>query len=147
MQPARKPAPRFTAGEKDILVELVTKYKNIIECKETDVSSLNAKLQAWIRLSTEYNCNQGVSPRDVKQLKKCWENMKRKAKEEDAREKKWVHKTGKPCLLIALKGRWNWYLATLANWRVRRCFGLYIYDIISEIPAISTVRLLLWGNE
>lgn len=29
--------------------------------------------------------------------------MKRKAKEEDAKEKKWVYKTGKPCLLIALK--------------------------------------------
>ncbi|XP_042147530.1 myb/SANT-like DNA-binding domain-containing protein 3 [Ixodes scapularis] len=94
MDKAKAPAARFTEIEKAILMELVMTYKKIIECKKTDESSLNKKKATWIRLCNEYNCNHGVYRRDVKQLKKWWENVKAKAKKDHSKEKNKVHKTG-----------------------------------------------------
>lgn len=91
----KKPAPRFTEDEKAILTGLVRKYQKILECKKTDVASLSAKAETWKRVCVEFNSNYGVRPRDDKQLKKCWGNLKQKWKEEQSEEKRTLHKTGK----------------------------------------------------
>ncbi|XP_075543527.1 uncharacterized protein LOC142577984 isoform X1 [Dermacentor variabilis] len=91
---SRKPAPRFTAEEKSMLISFVNKYKKVLECKKTDVASLSAKTQAWKRLCAEYNAQHGVTARDFKQLKKCWGNLKQKWKEEKSEEKRKILKTG-----------------------------------------------------
>lgn len=91
---ARKSAPRFTEEEKVILVGLVNKYKHILECKKTDVASINKKTATWTELAKQFNSNHGVTSRDPRQLKKCWGNMKQKWKEERAEEKRKVFKTG-----------------------------------------------------
>lgn len=101
MDKAKAPAARFTEIEKAILMELVMTYKKIIECKKTDESSLNKKKATWIRLCNEYNCNHGVYRRDVKQLKKWWENVKAKAKKDHSKEKNKVHKTGKSLVQVS----------------------------------------------
>ncbi|XP_072145134.1 uncharacterized protein [Dermacentor andersoni] len=44
-------------------------------------------------LAVEYNAQHGVTPRDPKQLKKCWGNMKQKCKKENSEEKRKIHKT------------------------------------------------------
>lgn len=90
----KKSAPRFTLDEKHILIGLVQKHKTVLECKKTDISSATLKAETWERLSTEYNCMPGVSPRDSKQLKKCWGNLKQKWKEEESDQKRKIHKTG-----------------------------------------------------
>lgn len=41
--------------EKDIFVELVSKYALVIENKKPNVASLNLKAQRWEKFSREYN--------------------------------------------------------------------------------------------
>ncbi|XP_075543979.1 uncharacterized protein LOC142578482 [Dermacentor variabilis] len=91
---SRKPAPRFTSEEKSLLLSLVNNHKKVLECKKTDVASLSARTAPWKKLAVEYNAQHGVTPRDPKQLKKCWGNMKQKWKEENSEEKRKIHKTG-----------------------------------------------------
>ena len=40
----------------------------------------------WEDLSEEFNSQSGVSKRDSRQLKKCWENIKSRAKKQLAKE-------------------------------------------------------------
>lgn len=61
-----------TDDERNVLTQLVTKHKNVIENKETDATSLNAKYQAWEKLTAEYNSQHRIRSRDAKQLKKVW---------------------------------------------------------------------------
>ncbi|KAL1428494.1 hypothetical protein MTO96_002868 [Rhipicephalus appendiculatus] len=92
--PQRKAAPRFTEDEKNVLITLVREFKHIIECKKTDVASTAKKNQTWTEIAKRYNANHGITRRDHLQLKKCWNNLKQKWKEETAREKRERHKTG-----------------------------------------------------
>ncbi|KAH7954405.1 hypothetical protein HPB49_018258 [Dermacentor silvarum] len=77
----RKPAPWFTPEEKSLLLSLVNNYKKVLESKKTDVASLSIKTKVWKKLSMEYSAQHGVTPRDFKQLKKCWGNMKQMERE------------------------------------------------------------------
>ncbi|KAH7959861.1 hypothetical protein HPB49_014424 [Dermacentor silvarum] len=88
-----KPAPRFTPEEKSLFLSLVNNHKKVLECEKTDVASLSAKTAAWKKLAVDYNAQHGVTPRDFKQLKKCWGNLKQKWKEEISEEKRKIHKT------------------------------------------------------
>ncbi|KAH7936114.1 hypothetical protein HPB52_018432 [Rhipicephalus sanguineus] len=47
-------------------------------------------------MAKRYNANQGITRRDHLQLKKCWNNLKQKWKEESARENRERHITGLP---------------------------------------------------
>lgn len=76
----------ITDDEKTRLIELVNKYRGTIENKRTDAVSLNAKASAWEHLAIEFSSMEGVRPRDVKQLKKAWDNLKTKWKKQKARE-------------------------------------------------------------
>nr|AHN53441.1 Myb/SANT-like DNA-binding domain [Nuttalliella namaqua] len=89
--------------EKNVLIELVGKYKTIIENKKSDAVSLNAKNKAWQKLSTEYNSVHGVRPRDVKQLRKTWDNLKTKWKKEQAKEKRCRMATGTYCYIFIIR--------------------------------------------
>ncbi|XP_040072315.1 myb/SANT-like DNA-binding domain-containing protein 3 [Ixodes scapularis] len=84
----------YTREERDLLRALVQKYWKVIEDKRTNNSSKEAKLEAWEKLCTEYNCQPNVCPRDVKQLKKCWDNAKSRWKKSDSEEKRDIHATG-----------------------------------------------------
>ncbi|XP_077523593.1 myb/SANT-like DNA-binding domain-containing protein 3 [Amblyomma americanum] len=90
----RRPAPRFTFEEKEILLGLVKTYQHVLECKKTDVSSLAKKNATWKEIAGLFNSHHGVTRRDPNQLKKCWANMKQKSKGEDATKKRDRHKTG-----------------------------------------------------
>lgn len=84
----------FTEEERAVLMDLVTEYHHILECKKTDAVSVMRKKKTWEKLTDEFNSRHNVRPRTSKQLKKCWDNLKekwRRAKGEDTRE---VFKTG-----------------------------------------------------
>ncbi|KAH8029789.1 hypothetical protein HPB51_004794 [Rhipicephalus microplus] len=88
-------APRFTEDEKTVLIALVGEFKHIIECKKTDVASIaKKKNETWKEIAKRFNSNHGITRRDHVQLKKCWNNLKQKWKEEAARKKRERHKTG-----------------------------------------------------
>ncbi|KAH7948673.1 hypothetical protein HPB49_000674 [Dermacentor silvarum] len=95
MEPVeRRSKVNFTEEERNVLVDLVSKYSSVLECKQTDAVSVHAKKKAWEKLTEEFNCRHNVRPRTSKQLKKCWDNLKEKwhrAKAEDTRE---IFKTG-----------------------------------------------------
>lgn len=90
----------YTDLEKDSFVEIVTRYATILENKKSDAVSLNLKVQTWEKLSTEYNSINEVHPRDVKQLKKLWENLKGKWKTAEGEETRTIFATGKNSLLL-----------------------------------------------
>ncbi|GAB1605813.1 uncharacterized protein LOC115220004 isoform X1 [Argonauta hians] len=70
----------FTNFEKNILRELVDEHREILECKKNDWRSIKIKTETWNAISDEFNSQPGVNRKDCKQLKKCWENMKARAK-------------------------------------------------------------------
>ncbi|KAH7985460.1 hypothetical protein HPB49_026405 [Dermacentor silvarum] len=84
----------FTDEERTILMDLMDRHRDVLECKKTDAVSIHAKKKTWEKLADEFNSNHNVRPRTSKQLKKCWDNLKekwRRAKAEDTRE---LFKTG-----------------------------------------------------
>lgn len=88
----------FSDSDKEILINLVMKYKDVLESKKTDALSINKKKATWCKLSAEYNSIHGVRPRDVKQIRKCWENLKCKWKKERGQQVRDVFATGEQLL-------------------------------------------------
>ena len=66
----------FSQLEKSLVTELVRKHKDFIENKKNDYRTIKQKNSAWEALSEKFNSQSGVTKRDSKQLKKCWENVK-----------------------------------------------------------------------
>ena len=66
----------FSQLEKSLVTELVRKHKDFIENKKNDYRTIKQKNSAWEALSEEFKSPSGVTKRDSKQLKKCWENVK-----------------------------------------------------------------------
>ena len=78
----KEKTPQLTAQERILLLELVSASKKVIECKKSDCGSIKSKQKAWTKIMTEFCCQPGTTRRSAKQLKKCWENLKRKSKKE-----------------------------------------------------------------
>lgn len=99
----KKRTINFSSKEVDILINLVAKYRDTIECKKTDRTSNNTKIEAWLRLANEFNSISGEAYRDAKILRNKYENMKKRSKQKFADEKLYTRGTGggpvKPTLL------------------------------------------------
>ena len=57
-----------TAVEREMVLQLVQKYKDVIENKRTDAVTSAHKEKVWQRIATEFNAT-GVSKKEAKQLK------------------------------------------------------------------------------
>ncbi len=68
----------FCRREEELLVELVTTYKNIIENKKTDSVMWKEKEACWEKLSSEFNCQSILVPRTVGQLQWMYKNILKK---------------------------------------------------------------------
>ena len=55
-------------AEKDLLVDLVGKYGEVVECKMTDGASMKQKEEAWSAIASEFN-SQVLIMGDPKALK------------------------------------------------------------------------------
>jgi molybdopterin biosynthesis enzyme MoaB len=55
---------------------------------------IKQKNSAWETLTEEFDSQAGVSERDYKQIKKCWENIKSQAKKSIAKQKRVAKLTG-----------------------------------------------------
>lgn len=87
--------PNFSANEKEILIHLITKYKDLVENKKTDAVTTNLKNEGWRKLAEEFNSLSSFSVRNTDQLKTCWDNIKRNTRKDNARTKKEIILTGK----------------------------------------------------
>ena len=70
------------------------KHKDILENKWNDYRTIQQKNRVWEDQSEEFISQSGVSKRDSRQLKKCWENIKFRAKKQLAKEKRESKLTG-----------------------------------------------------
>ena len=84
----------FSPLEKSIITELVRKHKDILENKRNDYRTIQQKINVWEALSEEFNSQSGVTKRISQQLKKCWKNIKSRAKKQLAKEKRESKLTG-----------------------------------------------------
>src|SRR5277367_1512345 len=84
----------FTANEKNVLVDLVSTRKAVIENKQTDGVTVREKEAAWQSLASEFNAYSNVTKRSWNQLKLCYENLKKRTKKNVASDKVQTSKTG-----------------------------------------------------
>ncbi|KAI5636038.1 myb/SANT-like DNA-binding domain-containing protein [Phthorimaea operculella] len=91
---SRKRTENYTFNEKNILTQLVAKYKSRIENKRTDTATNADKVSGWKQLAAEFNCISSHYYRTDKNLKTCWENIKRAEKKTCAARKREHYKTG-----------------------------------------------------
>ncbi|XP_075157582.1 uncharacterized protein LOC142230844 [Haematobia irritans] len=79
--------------EEDVLICLVEKYAHIVESKVTNGVTFRQKQETWERIQREFiaQCN---AQRSVKNLRYKYDNLKKKAKETLANDKKSIYKTG-----------------------------------------------------
>ena len=68
----RKMSP-LTNFEKEVLMELVKEYKNIIENKKTDSVSMKQKNETWNEISIKFCSAGNTNKRTGEQLKKMLE--------------------------------------------------------------------------
>lgn len=89
--------PNFSSNEKEILIHLVTKYKDVVENKKTDACTTAIKNEGWKKLTEEFNSTSSFCVRNIEQLKICWDNIKRTTRKDKATTKKQILLTGKNC--------------------------------------------------
>lgn len=83
----KKRASNYTLWEKELLISLVEKYIHIIENKKTNSIFNKQKAECWERLAKEFNAMQTSGLRSGEQLKSCFEQIKKHAKQHQAEEK------------------------------------------------------------
>ncbi|XP_063899076.1 myb/SANT-like DNA-binding domain-containing protein 3 [Helicoverpa armigera] len=128
----------FTKEEISRLQILVDKYKNVLMCKKTDGSSTKQKDHAWHCIAKEFNAV-GQVPRNMKQLKYKFENMKRSAKKVASRERQEMRRTGggnPPSLPPDSEDATDW-LRSIMSGSIDGNEAIYDDDIISQIPLLQ----------
>jgi Myb/SANT-like DNA-binding domain len=84
----------FDKSEISLLVDLVLKFQEVLECKKTDAVTSKEKDEVWGVLAIEFNANSGTVPRSASNLKTKFENLKKVLRRKLAYEKCEVLKTG-----------------------------------------------------
>ena len=84
----------FSDVEKQLIMQLVSKEKHVIDLKQNTGKVLTEKKAAWDRIVQTFNAQPGLKPCEAMQLKKVVENLKSKAKKDVAKETKMLNKTG-----------------------------------------------------
>ncbi|XP_049697642.2 uncharacterized protein LOC126054847 [Helicoverpa armigera] len=127
----------FTKEEISRLQILVDKYKMYL-CVKTDGSSTKQKDHAWHCIAKEFNAV-GQVPRNMKQLKYKFENMKRSAKKVASRERQEMRRTGggnPPSLPPDSEDATDW-LRSIMSGSIDGNEAIYDDDIISQIPLLQ----------
>lgn len=71
----------FTADEKTLLRHLVLDNESVILSRKNDGVSVHLKKEVWLSIADQFNVHpQTVTQRNSVELRRCWENMKFKAK-------------------------------------------------------------------
>ncbi|XP_066590799.1 myb/SANT-like DNA-binding domain-containing protein 3 [Prorops nasuta] len=85
----------YSSVEKKIFLEILKKFKHIVEQKKSDSSTLKEKEYAWNEIVEEYNGSLLVcEKRTVSQLRKLWTNLKQGQREALTKEKQYRMATG-----------------------------------------------------
>lgn len=94
-QKKRARSANFSSEEKILIINIITKYKDVVENKKTDTVSLNEKTAAWNKITDEFNA---ISPNNIfrtpESIKKFFNNKKKEVRKIAAEEKKEITLTG-----------------------------------------------------
>ncbi|CAG4964471.1 unnamed protein product [Colias eurytheme] len=72
----------FTCVEKKCFMELIKKYRRVIENEKSDAFSLSIKNEAWNKVAAEFNASPQVSIQAThKQLRRLWMNLRQRQRE------------------------------------------------------------------
>lgn len=93
MENNNKRCPNFTDDDVKILVSLVKKYSDVIECKKSDTVTWQEKLKTWDAITKELFNITGVN-RNAKSLREKYKNLKKVTRKKFADQKNETHKTG-----------------------------------------------------
>ncbi|CAK1594819.1 unnamed protein product [Parnassius mnemosyne] len=85
----------FTPMEKKCFLDIIKKYRTVVENKETDGASLRIKNETWSKISAEYNASPHASSQaTTKQLRRLWMNLKQRRREALKKEREHRLATG-----------------------------------------------------
>lgn len=90
----KKREPMFQQSEKAVLIDLVTKYYSVVECKKTDAGNSKIKTEQWKRIAQEFNASSLIMEREWQSLKTLWENLKKAARRNLTEQKQNTWSTG-----------------------------------------------------
>jgi hypothetical protein len=82
MEEKKMKSPPLTTFERGVLLHLVKQKEHIIENKRTDAVTVAQKKRGWTEISREFCSTANTVPRSGRQLKKCWLNLKQRARKE-----------------------------------------------------------------
>ena len=71
----------FTEAERSVLVGIINKYRNIVDTRSRTREIYLEKQNVWQQIVEEYNSTDNIMVRTEKELRKCWDNMKYRAKQ------------------------------------------------------------------
>ncbi|KAK3860925.1 hypothetical protein Pcinc_033054 [Petrolisthes cinctipes] len=71
----------FTEFERSVLVNIINKYRNIVDTRSRTREIYLEKQSVWQQIVEEYNGTENIMVRTEKELRKCWDNMKYRAKQ------------------------------------------------------------------
>ncbi|XP_077257677.1 uncharacterized protein LOC143894879 [Temnothorax americanus] len=87
-KPSSSKNKHYTLMERKVFLLILEKYKNVIEIKKSDATTLKDKDIAWNNICEEYNESTLISQeRNVQQLKKLWGNLKQTQRDALTKEK------------------------------------------------------------
>ena len=78
----------FSRLEKSLLGELMCNHKDVLENKKNDYKTIQKKNKTWESLLEQFNFQSAV-PIGFKTVKKCWKNVKARAKKQERGESGW----------------------------------------------------------
>lgn len=85
----------FSEQEKSSLINIIAKYKDVIENKKTDGVTNHEKNQTWDRITQEFNASTFSNVRRSKEvLKRFYENKKKEIRKKAADQKLQHKRTG-----------------------------------------------------
>lgn len=71
----------FTESERLVLKDIINKYRNIVDTRSRTREIYLEKQSVWQQIVEEYNSADNIMVRTEKELRKCWDNMKYRAKQ------------------------------------------------------------------
>lgn len=79
----------FTDTERAVLKDIVINYQDIVDTRSRSRDTFVEKQKVWQKIVVDYNHHPGMQQRTVKELRKCWDNMKYRARqaEKDMQQK------------------------------------------------------------
>ncbi|XP_064093226.1 uncharacterized protein LOC135205986 [Macrobrachium nipponense] len=88
-------APPVADSQRLMLLNLIKEHESVINDRSTGSRTLERKRQAWQEITLKFNAMYpDQPPRSSKQVKRCFDHVKRKVKQEDAAVKKKLCRTG-----------------------------------------------------